>query len=756
MPAPGVLGNDVDPDGDPLTATLVSGPAHGTLTFNPDGSFVYTPDANYSGPDSFTYTVNDGDQTSTPATVTLTVSPVNDPPTAVADTYSLGEDHTLSVPASSGLLANDSDIDPSSALTAVLVTGPAHGTLTLNPDGSFTYVPDPNFNGVDTFTYQVSDGTATSTPATVTLNVGDDVTLSPGAGRDTGGTRVTIEGTGFGPAGTPVTVTIGGVPALEAEVLDDGHITFVTPALPPGTPVDVVFVVNNGPPETLPGAYLPLPVPAAGDPTDTDGDGITDEIELKYGLDPTNPADAGDDPDHDGVPSNTEIINGTHPNAPYLRYFAEGINNTVFNTGIAVANASAATMEVQLTFFRQGQAPVRKNLTLTGRTRLMLNTATVPGMANAAFGVEVAGNEAVSADRTTFWDLGGREAHSEHAVEASPTWYFAEGATTGRFSLFYLLTNPSSQPANATVTFLRQVGAPIVKQMVVPGYARVTIPVGAADPGLVSADVGGIVSADRPIVVERSMYLSSPSKIWEAGTGGTGVTAPADPVVLRRGRDRQLLRRLDPALEPGLDRRHRRRPLRRGQRRRRHPHAHRAGRPPHHDPRRRRRRRDDEHLVRHLRDLDQRGAGRRRARHVVALERGPLDGRARRRRLHRGRQEVGDGGRRRGGRRQQRHLRAGLEHREPGRDAEGHGGVRRRHGAGRAAVRHRRQPALHHPRAAALPGGRRQGLQLHHRIDRRRAGRHRRRPLDLLRHGRALLGDRHHLAGFEDQVAGIG
>ena len=178
-----------------------------------------------------------------------------------------------------------------------------------------------------------------------------------------------------------MTVTIGGVPALEAEVLDDGHITFVTPALPPGTPVDVVFVVNNGPPETLPGAYLPLPVPAAGDPTDTDGDGITDEIELKYGLDPTNPADAGDDPDHDGVPSNTEIIQGTHPNAPYLRYFAEGINNTVFNTGIAVANASAATMEVQLTFFRQGEAPVRKNLTLTGRTRVMLNTATVPGMA---------------------------------------------------------------------------------------------------------------------------------------------------------------------------------------------------------------------------------------------------------------------------------------------------------------------------------------------------------------------------------------
>ena len=591
--APGVLGNDADPDAaTTLSAVLVSGPAHGVLTLNADGSFTYQPDANYSGPDSFVYRASDGTLQSGDTSVTLGVTAVEDPPTAGADGYTIAEDdaadgdrarrprqrrgprrrsadgdagerpgarhadvqprrqlrlharrqllgpgqlhlhgqrrrpdehagdgdadgepgrrpadgggrhlltgggHTFSAPASSGLLANDSDIDPSSVLTAVLVTGPAHGTLTLNPDGSFTYVPDANFNGVDTFTYQASDGTATSTPVTVTLNVGDDVTLSPGSGRATGGTRVTIEGTGFGPAGTPVTVTIGGVPGLEAEVLDDGHITFVTPALPPGTPVDVVFVVNNGPPETLPGAYLPLPVPAAGDPTDTDGDGITDEIQLKYGLDPTNPADAGDDPDHDGVPSNTEIINGTHPNALYLRYFAEGINNTVFNTGIAVANASAATMEVQLTFFRQGEAPVRKNLTLTGRTRVMLNSAMVPEWPTrrSASKSPATKRSRPIARRSGF---GGREAHSERAVEASPTRYFAEGATTGRFSLFYLLTNPSSQPANATVTFLRQVGAPIVKQMVVPGYARVTIPVGAADPGLVSADVGGIVNADR-------------------------------------------------------------------------------------------------------------------------------------------------------------------------------------------------------------------------------------------------------------------
>ena len=264
----------------------------------------------------------------------------------MANTYALGEDHTLSVPASSGLLTNDSDVDPSTTLTAMLVTGPAHGTLTLNPDGSFTYVPDANFNGVDTFTYQVSDGTTTSAPVTVTLNVGDDVSVEPGSGRDTGGTRVTVDGTGFGPAGTPVTVTVGGVPALDAEVLDDGHITFVTPPLPPGASVDIVVASNNGTPETLPGAFRRCRCPPrATRPTPT-ATGSPTRLSSRYGLDPTNPGDADDDPDHDGVPSNTEIIQGT-TNAPYLRYFAEGINNRAFNTGIAVANASTATKEVQ-------------------------------------------------------------------------------------------------------------------------------------------------------------------------------------------------------------------------------------------------------------------------------------------------------------------------------------------------------------------------------------------------------------------------
>jgi VCBS repeat-containing protein len=169
--APGVLGNDTDLDSSTLTATVVtgSGPAHGTLTFNPDGAFTYTPDANFNGTDTFSYRASDGTAQSNPVTVTITVSASNDAPTATADAYSTGEDTALTVNAP-GVLTNDSDPD-GNQLSAVLVSAPSHGTLTLNSNGSFTYTPAANYNGSDSFTYRASDGTLTSNLATVTITV---------------------------------------------------------------------------------------------------------------------------------------------------------------------------------------------------------------------------------------------------------------------------------------------------------------------------------------------------------------------------------------------------------------------------------------------------------------------------------------------------------------------------------------------------------------------------------------------------------
>src|SRR5207248_470416 len=132
----GLLANDTDVDGDSLSAVLVSGPSHGALSLSSDGAFTYTPTANYHRSDSFTYRANDGAADSGIVTVSLTITAANAARGAAADGYTTGEDAPLTIGAGLGLLANDTDID-GDGLTAVLVSGPSHGALSLSSNGSF-------------------------------------------------------------------------------------------------------------------------------------------------------------------------------------------------------------------------------------------------------------------------------------------------------------------------------------------------------------------------------------------------------------------------------------------------------------------------------------------------------------------------------------------------------------------------------------------------------------------------------------------
>lgn len=161
-----VLENDSDPEGDTLTAALGTGPTNGTVELNSDGSFVYTPNADYVGTDSFTYTADDGNGGTASATVTITIDPLNDGPTAGDDAFATDED----VPVSGNVLVNDLDAD-GDALTAALDQGPANGTVELNSDGSFTYSPSADFNGEDSFTYIVSDPSGETAMGTVTISI---------------------------------------------------------------------------------------------------------------------------------------------------------------------------------------------------------------------------------------------------------------------------------------------------------------------------------------------------------------------------------------------------------------------------------------------------------------------------------------------------------------------------------------------------------------------------------------------------------
>jgi VCBS repeat-containing protein len=170
-----LLLNDSDPDGDPLTvnATPFSGPTNGTLVLNSDGTFTYTPDADFNGTDSFVYEVSDGNGGIAQATVTITVNPVNDNPNAAGDSYTTNEDQSFtSVLGVDDLILNDSDIDGDLlTVNPTPAAGPTNGILVLNSDGTFTYTPDPDFNGTDAFTYQVSDGNGGTSQAIVTISV---------------------------------------------------------------------------------------------------------------------------------------------------------------------------------------------------------------------------------------------------------------------------------------------------------------------------------------------------------------------------------------------------------------------------------------------------------------------------------------------------------------------------------------------------------------------------------------------------------
>ena len=172
VPAPGVLGNDLDLLGS-TTAVLMSGTAHGTVVLAPDGSYTYGPDAGFVGTDQFGY--RDSGLLTNTTTVTITVT--NAAPVAVDDSYTATTGVTLNV-AAPGVLGNDHDAD-GDTITATLVDGGGNGSLSLASNGSFTFTSGGSFSGTRTFTYRVSDGIATSSIATVSIDVTPAATPTP-------------------------------------------------------------------------------------------------------------------------------------------------------------------------------------------------------------------------------------------------------------------------------------------------------------------------------------------------------------------------------------------------------------------------------------------------------------------------------------------------------------------------------------------------------------------------------------------------
>ena len=180
-----VLVGDTDPDGDPLTVGPANPAAsHGSVSCTTAGVCTYTPNANYFGPDSFVYTVSDGKGGQDTGQVSITVTPVNDDPNAV--------NNALTTPANTAgqvnVLANDTDVDGDTLTVTTLTPTAAHGTVSCTAAGVCTYTPNADYDGSDSFTYEISDGhggtdtaavSVTVTPPTAnTPPVADDETLT--------------------------------------------------------------------------------------------------------------------------------------------------------------------------------------------------------------------------------------------------------------------------------------------------------------------------------------------------------------------------------------------------------------------------------------------------------------------------------------------------------------------------------------------------------------------------------------------------
>ncbi len=238
-----VLTNDTDPDGDPLTVTMATA-LNGTVTINPDGTLTYVPDANFNGSDTITYVISDGNGGTSTAAVDVTVNPVNDGPVAVDDVATTNEDTPVTI----GLLGNDTDID-GDPLTVTDATSP-NGTVAINPDGTITFTPNPDFNGPTTITYTISDGNGGTSTATVTVTV-DAVNDPPVANMDNATTDedtpvdIAVLANDTDVDGDPLNVTAADAPNGTVTINPDGTVTYVPDPDFNGTDT-ITYTISDG------------------------------------------------------------------------------------------------------------------------------------------------------------------------------------------------------------------------------------------------------------------------------------------------------------------------------------------------------------------------------------------------------------------------------------------------------------------------------------------------------------------------------
>jgi hypothetical protein len=240
----------------------------------------------------------------------------------------------------------------------------------------------------------------------------------------------------------------------------------------------------------------------------------------------------------------TQLVASNGTVTTFRRHFAEGATIPPFESRFALLNPGTLDASATMSFLRKDGQSFWHALTVPARARRTVDAKSVAGLESAEFSTTIESTEPLVADRTMTWGPGRDAAHAETGIaEAATTWYLAEGATHSGFDLFYTVQNPNAAPASLVVTYLRPGGlVPLEKTYAVPPATRFNIwvdleefPDGSGNRLLASADVSARLSSDLPIIVERSMYLSTAARTFRAGTNSAGVRAPATSWFLAEG-----------------------------------------------------------------------------------------------------------------------------------------------------------------------------------------------------------------------------
>lgn len=444
------------------------------------------------------------DPTSTPtitAIAPISGNPAGGTPVVISGTgYQLGATVTIGCgSASSIVVVNATSITavapacPNGSTGDVIVHNPDGGTATLG--GGFIFgVSAPALTGV-----------------------------SPTTGPATGGTPITVVGNNFA---HNATLTIGGAAATSVIIINTHTLTAVTPAHVAGT-VGLVLTNPDGPTASLAAAFT-FTGSGPADPNDTDGDGLSNACEIKFGLDPNSavsPNGADDDPDGDGKTNKQECDAGTHPRGFFKRYVAEGATGPFFDTEFALLNAGTQPAITLLEYQTlHGQTPT-DYLIVPADARRTVNPELNAALAAESFATVIESDQPLTIERTMKWDKTHYGSHSETAAPAPQTlWYLAEGATPAPLNMFYLILNPNDAASHVTVTYYRpQPRDPIVKTYTFDGHSRGNIWVDAEGPEFAAEEFSAKVESDVPIMVERVMYADTPGKTWAAGTAASAI-----------------------------------------------------------------------------------------------------------------------------------------------------------------------------------------------------------------------------------------